>query len=96
MFVYELSGCGFESRCCHLYLLRIKFVRTAQADLDRGAGGAGGAPLPLFFCNHLFFSVLIKVKVIIYNAPLTYVYPPNTVKTPNTQPFVVWQTVMLF
>ena len=94
MFVYELSGCGFESRCCHLYLLMIKFVRTAQADLDRGAGGA---PLPFFFLqSFVFFSVLIKVKVIIYNAPLTYVYPPDTVKTPNTQPFVVWQTVMLF
>ena len=41
-----------------------------------------------FFCNHLSFwdhfeelqTVLIKVKLIINNAPLTYVYP-NTIKT---------------
>ena len=50
------------------------------------------APLPPIFCNHLFFcdyceklqTVSIEVKLIINNAPLTYVYP-NTVKylTPN-------------
>ena len=40
------------------------------------------------FCNHCFFcdhfeelqTALIKVKLIINNAPLTYVYP-NTIKT---------------
>ena len=45
-------------------------------------------PRPFFFCNHLFFcnsfeelqTVLIEVKLIINNAPLTYVYP-NTIKT---------------
>ena len=43
---------------------------------------------PPFFSKHLFFcdhieeqnTVLIKVKLIINNAPLTYVYP-NTIKT---------------
>ena len=46
------------------------------------------APLPPIFCNHLFFcdyceklqTVSIEVKLIINNAPLTYVYP-NTIKT---------------
>ena len=40
-----------------------------------------------FFCNHLFFcnhfeelqTVLIEVKLVINNAPVTYVYP-NTIK----------------
>ena len=40
------------------------------------------------FCNHLFFldhfeelqTVFIEVKLIINNAPLTYIYP-NTIKT---------------
>ena len=48
--------------------------------------GTRGVCTPLFF-NHLFFcnnfeelqTVLIKVKVIINNAPMTYVYP-NTIK----------------
>ena len=43
---------------------------------------------PNFFCNHLFFcdyfeelqTMLIKVKMIINNTPLTYVCP-NTIKT---------------
>ena len=44
---------------------------------------------PPFFCNHLCFynhvqelktKMLIEVKLIINNAPLTYVYP-NTIKT---------------
>ena len=46
-----------------------------------------GRPIPLF-CNHLLFCdhfealkfVLTEVKLIIDNAPLTYVYP-NTIKT---------------
>ena len=49
--------------------------------------GACLPPKPFLF-NHLFFcdhfeelqTVLIKVKLIINNAPLTYVYP-NTIKT---------------
>ena len=60
-------------------------------------GGSGGALLPpplfFFFCNHLFFcdpfeelqAVFIEVKLIIINAPLTFVYS-NTIKkylTPN-------------
>ena len=43
---------------------------------------------PIFFCNHLFFcdyfeelqTMLIKVKMIINNTPLTYVCP-NIIKT---------------
>ena len=60
----------------------------SEADLEGGMGEV----CPLFFCNHLFFcddfeelqTVLIEVKLIINNAPLTYVYP-NTIKTFNTQ-----------
>ena len=61
----------------------ITFVSTAEAHLDRGAGVV---PLPppnrLFFCDHFeeLQTLLIKVKLITYNAPLTYAYPPNTVK----------------
>ena len=56
-------------------------------------GGARDVPPPLlfflfvFFCNYLFFdhfeelqTVFIEVKLIINNAPLTYVYP-NAIKT---------------
>ena len=58
-------------------------VTLSEADLEE----TWGARVPLF-CNHLFFcdcfeelqTVLIKVKLIINNAPLTYVYP-NTIKT---------------
>ena len=48
----------------------------SEADLERGAGDA-----PPFFCNHFeeLQTVLIEVKLIINNAPLTYVYP-NTIK----------------
>ena len=68
------------------YLFSI-FWHCPEADLDGGTCGAPRPPLP-FFCNHLFFcdhfeelqTVLIKVKLIINNAPLTYVYP-NTIKT---------------
>ena len=56
--------------------------------LSRIYRGRRGRALSLLFCNHLLFSgyfqelqtVLIKVKVIINNALLTYVYP-NTIKT---------------
>ena len=58
-------------------------IYITEADL---AGSAGGCA-PSFFCNHLFFcnhfeelqTVLTEVKLIINNAPLTYVYP-DTVK----------------
>ena len=45
----------------------------------RGGGGWQAAPC---FCNHFeeLQTVLIEVKLIINNAPLTYVYP-NTIKT---------------
>ena len=73
-------------RCCF-----VLFVFHFLA-LSRGGfrwGHLRGAPPPSsLFCNHLFFcdhfeelqTVLIKVKLIINNAPLTYVYP-NTIKT---------------
>ena len=59
-------------------------IYITEADL---AGSAGGCA-PSFFCNHLFFcnhfeelqTVLTEVKLIINNAPLTYVYP-DTIKT---------------
>ena len=58
-------------------------VDYLEADLEGRAGGS--RPL---FCNHLFFcnpfaeqqTVLTEVKLIINNAPLTYVYP-DTIKT---------------
>ena len=47
----------------------------------------GAGACALFFCNNLFFVITLKnyklcyeVKLIINNAPLTYVYP-NTIKT---------------
>ena len=56
----------------------------------RGGGGREreGRGRPPLFCNRLFFcdhfgelqTVLTEVKLIINNAPLTYVYP-NTIKT---------------
>ena len=57
-------------------------VDYLEADLEGRAGGS--RPL---FCNHLVFcnpfaeqqTVLTEVKLIINNAPLTYVYP-DTVK----------------
>ena len=69
----------------------IKIEAMSEADLD-GARRPPSPPPPssppFFFCNHLFFcnsfeelqTVLIEVKLIINNAPLTYVYP-NTIKT---------------
>ena len=80
-------------------------IRKREDDLDiteADLKGARGVHTPIFFCNHLFFcnhfeelqTVFIPVKLIINNAPLTYVYP-NTVKTFNIQSFVVWQTVIL-
>ena len=50
-------------------------------------GDTGDVHLP-FYCNHLRFcnhfeelkTLLMEVKLIINNAPLTYVYP-NTIKT---------------
>ena len=69
-----------------LLLLGFKIAKTlqcAEVDLEGGAGSA----LPLFFaitffCDHFeeLQTVRIKVKLIINNAPLTYVYQ-NTIKT---------------
>ena len=65
-----------------LYFFRL-FAFVAEAHF---AGGTGGAR-PVF-CNQLFFcihfeelkNVLIEVKLIINNAPLTY-FCQNTIKT---------------
>ena len=65
----------------------------SRGGLRRGHGGEGSHFFFIFFCNPLIFydyfeelkTVLIKVKLIINNAPLTYVYL-NTIKsylTPN-------------
>ena len=63
----------------------------SEAYLEDGAGG-GARPLFFaitccFFCDHFeeLQTVLIQVKLIVNNAPLTYVYP-NTIEaylTPN-------------
>ena len=62
-----------------------KNVVFFQRRIWRGARGVCAS----FFCNHLCFynhvqelktKMLIEVKLIINNAPLTYVYP-NTIKT---------------
>ena len=55
-----------------------------MVDLE-GAQGARALPFLqsfAFFCDHFeeLQTVLIKVKLIINNSPLTYVYP-NTIKT---------------
>ena len=55
-----------------------------------------------FFCNDLFFcnhfeklrTVLIEVKLIVNNTPLKYVYP-NTIKTFNTQSFLLFGRQLL-
>ena len=67
-------------------MLRSKVEALRWSEKVRGwfRGGAGGAPpfFHLLFCNHFeeLQAVLIEVKGISNNAPLTYVYP-NTRKT---------------
>ena len=59
-----------------------------EVDFEGGGREREGRGRPPFFCNRLFFcdhfgelqTVLTEVKLIINNAPLTYVYP-NTIKT---------------
>ena len=82
--IHRLQSLSRHHRHCYtLYISRVP-----EADLERAR------PLPpsLFFCNHYFFffffcyyfeelqTLLVEVKLIINNAPLTYVYP-NTIKT---------------
>ena len=57
-------------------------VHYAEVDLEEGRGRPPFFRNHLFFCNHFedLQTVLIKVKLIINNAPLRYVYP-NTIKT---------------
>ena len=62
----------------------------SEAYLEDGAGGARPLFFGItccFFCDHFeeLQTVLIQVKLIVNNAPLTYVYP-NTIEaylTPN-------------
>ena len=81
---WNLNG-AFSGRLCYLFL-----INTLLRDGFRG--GHGGRALlffaiTCFFCDHFeeLQTVLIQVKLIVNNAPLTYVYP-NTIEaylTPN-------------
>ena len=78
--------------------MQSKVYCKQKADIEE-AQRAGVPPffaITCFFCNHFeeLQTVLIEVKLIINNAPLTYVYQ-NTIKTFSTQSFVVWQTVIM-
>ena len=65
-------------------------LQLSEVDLEEGPGVR---PYQSFVCNHLFFrnhfeelqTALIIVKLIINNAPVTYLYPNTTKKyfTPN-------------
>ena len=65
--------------------------------------GAQGARAPLFlqssivFCNHFeeLQTVLTEVKLVINNAPLTYVYP-NTIKTCLTPNHLLFGRQLLY
>ena len=74
----------------------------------RGERGGRAPPPPPphpFFCNHLFFAfcnhfeelqtVLIEVKLVINNAPLTYVYL-NTIKTCLTPNHLLFGSQLLY
>ena len=71
-------------------LLQLFFTKCmVRGGFREGAGG--GIVITSFFCNHFeeLQTVLIVVKLIINNAPLTYVYT-NIIKTyltPNYQLF---------
>ena len=64
--------------------------------LRGGFRGAREERAPALFCNHFeeLQTVSIEVKLVINNAPLTFVYP-NTAKTCLTLSFVFWQTVII-
>ena len=84
-----------------------KYTTNAEADSRRR--GDGGRPL--FFCNHLFVcffclfffcnlfeelqNELSKVKLIIINAPLTYIYT-NTIKTYLTPSHLLFGRELLY
>ena len=71
-------------RLCQLH---VYLIDKTDPVLEWGGGDTGDVHLP-FYCNHLRFcnhfeelkTLLMEVKLIINNAPLTYVYP-NTIKT---------------
>ena len=72
-------------RLCQLH---VYLIDKTDPVLEWGGGGATGDVHLPFYCNHLRFcnhfeelkTLLMEVKLIINNAPLTYVYP-NTIKT---------------
>ena len=72
-------------------------VTLSEVHLEGGPEDARAPFLQsLFYCHfEELETVLNEVKLIINNAPLTYVYP-NTIKTClNTQSFVSWQAVTI-
>ena len=78
--------------------------KVVALKLNRGGfrGERGGHASPLF-CNHLLFSdyfeelqpVLVKVKLIINNAPLTYIYP-NTMEIYLTPSHLLFGRQLLY
>ena len=80
---YDILDVNLKKNIAYVTWFELVLSYITETDLE----GCEGVSAPLFF-NHLFFcnnfeelqTVLIKVKLIINNAPLTYVYP-NTIKT---------------
>ena len=88
------SAGSFPYYICALVYDFILYLIYTEADLE-------GTGVRRDFCNHSFFcdyfeelqTVLIKVKLIINNAPLTRL--PNYFQNIfNIQPFVIWQTAI--
>ena len=74
------------------------FVFNTRGGFRGGTGGARPVFLQsLVFCDHFeeLQTVLIEVKLIINNAPLTYVYP-NTIKTYLTPNHLLLGRQLLF
>ena len=70
-----------------------------EEDLEGSAGGARAPPffaITCFICNHFeeLQTVIIEVKLIINNQPLTYVYP-NTIKTYLTLNYLLFGRLLL-
>ena len=76
-------------------------MNITEMDYEEGAVGAR-APIflqSLFFCDHFeqLQTVVIEVKLIINNAPLTYIHPNSIKEYLIPKSFVVWQkAIMLF
>ena len=75
------SAGSFPYYICTLVYDFILYLIYTEADLE-GRGNRRDFRNHSFFCDYFeeLQTVLIKVKLIINNAPLTYVYP-NTIKT---------------